>query len=299
MSYDIVKFERGQIWMIRFKYPNECVGHEQQKDRPWLILSVGKFNKSSGMITAAPITTRDYIRTPAQVVFTNDRGTKNVILCENIRTFDYSSGAYILEFMGVLSDDIMERVDVALSIHLGMHYSPITLNKLYESMEAIIKSVGHMQAKAEEPKFTDDDVLNFAEKLKMLASDATRVEDFDKSFSTTRMEVSLESGDNNYAVHESTTSIIKPYYIRPEYDEEDTPKVEKRVWDVPADTKEDAATAKTPRIRWTQDKCQEFLQDADNLPMKQVMDKWNISKKTRYYSMKNYVQGLMMKMTQE
>ena len=169
MTYDMVKFERGQVWMVRFKYPQEQVGHEQKKDRRWLVLSVGKFNKSSGMVTMVPITTRNAIVSPSQVLFSNDRGLNNVILCENIRTFDHSSGAYIFDFLGNVSDEVLEKVDVAISIHLGLHYSPITLKKLYDSMEAIIKSVGYMQQKADTPKFTDDDVLQFADKLQMLA----------------------------------------------------------------------------------------------------------------------------------
>lgn len=60
MTYDMVKFERGQVWMVKFKH-QEAVGHEQKKDRPWLVLSVGKFNKSSGMVTMVPITTRNSI----------------------------------------------------------------------------------------------------------------------------------------------------------------------------------------------------------------------------------------------
>ena len=49
MTYDMCKFERGQVWMVRFKHP-ESVGHEQAKDRPWLVLSIVKFNKSSRMV---------------------------------------------------------------------------------------------------------------------------------------------------------------------------------------------------------------------------------------------------------
>lgn len=167
MNYDMVRFERGQVWLIRFK-KKEAVGREQMKDRPWVILSIGKFNSSSGMITCAPITSRDRTVTPAQVLFYNNDGSKNVVLCEQIRTFDYKSGEYILDYMGNLSDDVMEKVDVALSIHLGMHYSPITLKSLYDSMEAIIKSVGYMQ-KQKSKVFTDEDVADFVEKMKSIA----------------------------------------------------------------------------------------------------------------------------------
>ena len=92
--FDMVKFEKGQIWKICFKDKTEVKGREQDKDRPWIILSTRKFNQSSGMITAAPLTTRDSIVSPSQVMFTDMRGKNSVVLCEQIRTFDYKSGFY-------------------------------------------------------------------------------------------------------------------------------------------------------------------------------------------------------------
>lgn len=274
MTYDMVKFERGQVWMVRFKYPQEQVGHEQKKDRPWLVLSVGKFNKSSGMVTMVPITTRNTIVCPSQVLFSNERGLNNVILCENIRTFDHSSGAYIFDFLGNVSDEVLEKVDVALSIHLGLHYSPITLKKLYDSMEAIIKSVGYMQQKADTPKFTDDDVLQFAEKLQMLAGNpasddinVTKAED--SKTSHTEMKITPVK---------ETIEISTTEYTRPSNPNQGTTN---------------NVEVKTKRMKWTPEICKEFIHDAETLPMKKVMEKWNISKKTRYYSMKNYAARLL------
>ncbi len=284
MTYDMCKFERGQVWMVRFKHP-ESLGHEQAKDRPWLVLSVGRFNSSSGMLTAVPITTRDEVRSPSQVKFVNWYGKNNVICCEQVRTFDHSSNAYIFEFLGQVSDEVLEKVDVAISIHLGLHYSPITLNKLYDSMEAIIKSVCYMQQKADTPKFTDDDVIQFAEKLQMLADNTahdeistTKVEEFDKSFDTTRTEVKYPTSEI------PTTKKIE--VSTAEYKEPDIPNQEtiKNV------------EVKTQRIKWTPELCREFIHDADTLPMKKVMEKWSISKKSRFYSMKNYAATLLEKM---
>ena len=258
MRYNMVRYERGQVWIIRWKNPT-YVGREQTKDRPWLILSVGKFNQSSGMITAVPITSRDEIRTPSQVSFINDSGRTNVILCEQIRTFDYKSGEYILDYAGNLSNDVLEKVDVALSVHLGLHYSPISLKSLYDSMEAVVKSVGYLQDKEDSKKFTDDDVLEFAEKLQMLASEGSN------EVSAT-LDVVVEEEDVT-----STESII----------EVQEPVIE--------------AVVPKKRIKWTVDTCKEFLEDAENLPMRKVMDKWGISKKPRFYSMKNYAQGILTK----
>lgn len=261
MSYDIVKFERGQVWMVRFRHP-ESVGHEQDKDRPYLILSVGRFNKSSGMITAVPITTRDRIYTPSQVMFINERCKNNVILCEQIRSFDYQSGNYIFDFMGMISDEILEKVDVALSIHLGLHYSPITLKSLYDSMEAIIKSVGYMQQKVNTPKFTDEDVRQFAEKLQSLA---------------TPLNINTDYGD-------VIADMDVAYSI---------PPVEEVAAAEEVEEPKSSSNTKNKRIKWTTEKCWEFMNDVNTISIDQIMKKWDIKTKHRFYSMKHYVGSLL------
>ena len=279
MSFDIVKFERGQVWVIRYK-DQTSVGHEIKKDRPWLVLSVGSFNKSSGMITCVPITTRDYAPYPYQVSMKNMRGEDNVILCEQVRTFDYMSGAYQFDYLGNVSAEILEKVDVAISIHLGLHYSPITLKRLYDSMESIIKSVGHMQKEANTPKFTDADVIDFAEKLRMFAS--------------THEEKPM-----------SIISYMNKAYNSPEDNEISATKEESSNNTAEVNSKKQEAGItlthesieevgfKVKRIRWTPEKCKEFLNDDDTLPMEELMEKWGIAKKSRYYAMKNYVKNLL------
>lgn len=261
MSFDLVKFERGQVWMIRFRR-QESNGREQSKDRPWLILSVGKFNHSAGMITAVPITSRDSISTPAQVLFTNHMGKRNVILCEQIRSFDYQSGAYTFDFMGTLSDKVLESVDVALSIHLGLHYSPISLRSLYDSIESVVKSIVSLNTPTS--KFDDSDVVDFAQKLRSITLDHLNIGSVAQEEITT-CDVDLE--------------VPPPHCVPKEPPAPEPPK----------DVK------KRKRITWTPDLCREYLRDVEQLPMKEVMKKWEIEKKTRVYSLKHYVQSLIAK----
>lgn len=260
MNYDMIRYERGQVWMIRFKNRSESSGHEQKKDRPYLILSLGKFNKSSGMITAVPITSQEKRETPVHVKYSNDRGKDNTILVEQIRSFDISSGEYILDFLGVLSPEILEKVDVALSIHQGLHYSPITLSNLYKTMESIITSIGYMQRKADTPRFTDDDVIAFVDKMQDLAM---------KELSVKVEEEDTES--NGVIKNDNVIELEKPV-------------VKNEV-------------KKSTRMKWTPETCKEFLNDAETLPMKKVMEKWDILKKSKYYSMKHYAQNLLQKQT--
>ena len=281
--YDMVRFERGQVWVIRFKDQNESKGHEQKKDRPWLVLSTGIYNQTAGMVTCVPITTRDSVETPAQVLFTNARGVKNIILCEQIRSFDYTCGDYIFDYAGTLNEKILEDVDVALSIHLGLHYSPITLNKLYDSMSAVIKSVTYMQTKANTLKFTDEDVLEFATKLEELAVSEMREDPREYISKIDKLEVKDINSEVAASIEESSKEEIEevsPTPIEPIQEEEISPV-------------ENKSTDK--RMRWTDEECKAFLEDADSLPMKEVMKKWGISKKTKYYYTKNYVKSKLQK----
>lgn len=280
----MVEYERGQVVMVRFKYPNAS-GREQQKDRPWLILSVGRFNESAGMFTGVPITSQEKRATPAHVKFWNPRRREeNTILCEQIRSFDYRSGDYIVEHLGHLSKEILEKVDVALSVHCGFHYSPITLNNLYSAMEAIVKSVGHMQAKADTPKFTDNDVQDFTDKLISMAGKSLNLEDFSSSLGIVT-EVTEETTVTE--THEEVATTVEPPKV------ETSPKKDKWMKGL-EEKKVEKETAKK-RMKWTPEKMEEFWKDTEELPLSEVMKKWDFTKRSTYYSMKNYVKNKLQR----
>lgn len=311
MAFDMIKYERGQVWRVHFKNPNEQRGREEKKDRPWLILSVGKFNVSAGMITAVPISTREKAVTVAQVAFQNSDQKTNVIMCEQIRTFDYLSGDYSLEYMGQLSDKILEKVDVALSVHLGIHYSPITLNSLYDSMEAVIKSIGYLE-KGE--RFTDEDVERFANKLKSIASKSMRSEEAPMRYDDKEIEDSIKNIEEKSKDADKIEEIRKSSTVNYNPDNPQVRKFYKRfhmteapenslVSKKPTSPVKESFTSveetpKKSRIKWTPEKCNEFLEDSKKLPLKEMMQKWNISTPNRYYVMRNYVQNLVLKLQQ-
>ena len=131
-----------------------------------------------------------------------------------------------------------------------------------------------MQQKADTPKFTDDDVLQFAEKLQMLAGNpasddinTTKAEDSETSHTEMKITPVKET------IEISTTEYTGP----------STPNKETT----------NNVGVKTKRMKWTPEICKEFIHDAETLPMKKVMEKWTISKKTRYYYMKNYAARLL------
>lgn len=261
MRHDLIKYERGQIWRIRNKNPNLLsYDPERVKDRSWLILSIGEFNQSTKRITAVPIVRRKHTYAPSQVLFEDGMGRKNVIPCEEVMSFDYSSGAYIFDYIGELPKEVLEKVDEAISIHLGVHYFPINLRNLYDSMEEVIKSIESMQQIVDASNSLDE----------VAASTDTYTEDFD---STPGVEMHIT-----------------------EYQREDTLPSQDISVSTPIPTMESYSTTedKTANIRWTKEVCEEFLHDAETMPMDKVMDKWNIFKKARFYSTKTYVKTLMI-----
>lgn len=295
-KFDMVKFEKGQIWEIFFKDGNEPKGREQGKDRPWIILSTRKFNQSSGMVTAAPLTTRDAIRSPAQVIFEDMRGKNSVILCEQMRTFDYNSGSYIFEYVGTVSDEVIEMLDNALTVHLGLRFAPSTLERLYQSIESIMRSLEMSKTHMDAPKFTDDDVIRFAEMLESLVPKP-------KAPAVTREE----SIEEDVCIQEEEPQINNPHHPdNVAYNmniSKEPPKV--TVTDTPITLTESSNKSepevsscsenKTGKRKWTKELCEEFLNDMETLPMKEVMNKWGMTKKTQAYYTKHYVKDMLGK----
>ena len=257
MSYDLVRFERGQVWYIRGYGTSTPVGHEQSKDRPWLVLSDRKFNSSAGMVTAVPITSRDNITTPAQVMFVNDKSKNNVILCEQIKTFD--TACYKFEYLGALSDELMEKVDKALAFHLGLNINSVDLNLLLESVESVVQRIIDAKKADLSPKFSDEDVARFLERLTATTDAALK------------KATIPEKGSGRE-------------YVLQEHDFRQSSK------NTPSET-----GVKSQRIKWTPEIAQKFLKDADEHPMVEVMQRWSILKKPRFYSMRKYAEDLLSK----
>lgn len=278
--FDMVKFEKGQIWKICFKDKTEVKGREQDKDRPWIILSTRKFNQSSGMITAAPLTTRDSIVSPAQVMFTDMRGKNSVVLCEQIRTFDYKSGFYEISYMGCVSDEVLEMVDNAISIHLGLKFAPSTLNRLYESIESIMRTLENTKKRIDEPRITDEDVIKLAEKLSSIVEP-----------SKPTSGITLDNKPITVLYNEKSEPSLP---TTPDTTEEASSAVETSTEEIKPVNDVSSCNNRKQR-KWTKEMCENFLHDVDVLPMKEVMTKWDITKKTQVYYMKHYAKTMLEK----
>lgn len=302
MNYDFMRMQRGQVWFIRGIDKSHPQGREQAKDRPWLIVSSGKLEKSGHMITAVPCTTRDHAVSPAQVIYVNDKGIRNAILCEQIRTFDITQ--YNVTYTGYLSDDIMAKVDQALMFHLGLDANAVDLSLLFEQLESYIDRVVKLKAASLQPKFTDEDVLNFASKLQSLTDmfvdretkEAEKQLDMQKQLLAQEATNYVDAQKKEPVTVATTQAITTTQTTTPKasaiVDTEDTASATSSKNDA------DVVKEKRARIRWTRETISAFYADATTRPMKEVMEKWNISKKQRFYSMKKYVADRLMKTTE-
>lgn len=109
---------RGDIFYAEL---NPVIGSEQGGTRPVLIISNNTGNKYSPTVIIAAITSRIHTKAklPTHTAVNDFDGLdkNSVILLEQIRTIDKQR---LKQYMGMMPDNIMVRVDKALAISLAM-----------------------------------------------------------------------------------------------------------------------------------------------------------------------------------
>ena len=113
-----MKIKRGEIILANLE---PVVGSEQGRIRPVLVIQNDYSNEFSPTTIIVPITTKIYTKEfPTNVeVESNESGLKNksTILLNQIRTIDKSR---IRKKIFTLSKEIMGKVDLAISVSLGL-----------------------------------------------------------------------------------------------------------------------------------------------------------------------------------
>lgn len=106
--------KRGQIYYIKSNYKE--VGSEQYAGRPAVIVSNNKNNYCSEVVEVVYMTTQPKHDLPTHVC-TNSTGTPSILLCEQINSV---SKLRVGDYIGTLSDDELQALDIALTISLGI-----------------------------------------------------------------------------------------------------------------------------------------------------------------------------------
>ena len=110
--------KRGDIFYADL---NPVVGSEQGGTRPVLVISNNTGNRYSPIIIIAPITSRTHTKaklpTHTEVKDCDKLDKDSIILLEQIRTIDKQR---LKQYMVMMPDSIMARVDKALAISLSL-----------------------------------------------------------------------------------------------------------------------------------------------------------------------------------
>lgn len=109
--------ERGEIYLVGL---DPAVGSEINKTRPALIISNNINNRVSNTVTVIPITSNVEKIFPFEVFFYSEisgLSKDSKAKCNQIRTLDKKR---LVKCLGKIPSEIMEKVENALRIHLGM-----------------------------------------------------------------------------------------------------------------------------------------------------------------------------------
>jgi len=116
------KIRRGDIYYADL---NLVVGSEQGGTRPVLIISNNTGNRHSPTVIIAAITSRVHTKAklPTHTSVKDFEGLDkdSIILLEQIRTIDKQR---LKQYMGMMPDNIMARVDKALAISISLNNRP-------------------------------------------------------------------------------------------------------------------------------------------------------------------------------
>lgn len=110
--------KRGDIWLINL---DPSIGHEQNKKRPCIIISVDAFNEgASGLIVVLPITSKFKAISWLVPIETTYSKLKSIsyIICNQPRTI--SIERLFGNCLGTVNESTMEKIGKRLSTLLGI-----------------------------------------------------------------------------------------------------------------------------------------------------------------------------------
>ena len=136
------KISRGEVFYITSKY--DTVGSEQKSGRPAVVVSNNLCNDNSPVVEVCYMTLQEKKPMPTHVLIDRGQCINSTILCEQVTSV---AKERIGEYMCTIPDDIMDAVDKALVVSLGLDY-------IIEQETKKPVTVTSTPAKAEIPKTT-------------------------------------------------------------------------------------------------------------------------------------------------
>lgn len=133
----ICKVRRGQVWFLvdpKAEYDGSILG----KNRPVVVVSNNCCNENSPVIHVVPITTANKQPLPTHVHF-NDGKFEQTILCEQLKPVKESLFYDKTYYKYSLSDDVMQQVDEAIAVQLGLSLVMPNSEHFWKSVEQMIR----------------------------------------------------------------------------------------------------------------------------------------------------------------
>lgn len=162
-----VKISRGEVFYIVSKY--DTVGSEQRSGRPAVVVSNNLNNEHSECVEICYLTLQEKKPLPTHVKIENGVCSNSTVLCEQVTTI---SKERVGDYLCRLPDDVMDEVDKALSISLGIDY--LTENNYPAGSDSSIL-IDRIKADKEEKKALMQELSSVVaeyEKCKILAAEA-------------------------------------------------------------------------------------------------------------------------------
>lgn len=148
----IAKYTRGMLYWCQLDRVTNITG---EKTRPCVIVSNNIFNLFSGSVTVLPITSKSNKQKPqpthVDINVTSDRDS--VITCENMFTIPKYA---VAQFIGILDDESMAKVDHCLKMALGFEEMP---NEFVKYTQPEVEEI-HDQVPDPKPDPTPTKILN-------------------------------------------------------------------------------------------------------------------------------------------
>jgi mRNA interferase ChpB len=107
--------ERGEIYMVSL---DPAAGHEQQGQRPVLVISPGAFNRTTGVPIVLPITSKGrFARMAGFAVDLQGTATRGIVRCDQLRALDLTArqARRVERAPQVIIDDVLARVTAILT----------------------------------------------------------------------------------------------------------------------------------------------------------------------------------------
>lgn len=120
---------RGEIYYI--SRGGASYGHEQQADRPAVIVSNEKNNENSGVVEVVYLTTQPKTDLPTHTVI-RSTGRVSTVLCEQIVSVSVDR---IARYIGQVSEQEQKNIDIALMISLALDGDTKTSKQYNETIK--------------------------------------------------------------------------------------------------------------------------------------------------------------------